>query len=59
PRLLQKKSDNSWRKSPQAYMAQFHIDRIRQRREPLKMKWVRGHKGNKGNKAADHAAKDA
>ncbi|KAJ2860523.1 hypothetical protein GGH94_005473, partial [Coemansia aciculifera] len=38
-RLLQKKSDNSWRKSPQAYMAQFHIDRIRQRREPLKMKW--------------------
>ncbi|KAJ2754048.1 hypothetical protein GGI19_002689 [Coemansia pectinata] len=29
-RLLQKKSDNSWRKSPQAYMAQFHIDRIGQ-----------------------------
>ncbi|KAJ2751068.1 hypothetical protein GGI19_004719 [Coemansia pectinata] len=58
-RLLQKKSDNSWRKSPQAYMAQFHIDRIRQRREPLRMKWVRGHKGNKGNEATDCVAKDA
>ncbi|KAJ2059610.1 hypothetical protein GGI17_004312 [Coemansia sp. S146] len=57
--LLQKKSDNNWRKSPQAYKAQFHVDLIRQRREPLKIKWVRGHKGNKGNKAADRAAKDA
>ncbi|KAJ2869287.1 hypothetical protein GGH93_006201 [Coemansia aciculifera] len=58
-RLLQKKSDNSWRKSPQAYMAQFHVDRIRQRREPLTMMWVRGHMGNKGNEAADLAAKNA
>ncbi|KAJ2056312.1 hypothetical protein GGI17_006267 [Coemansia sp. S146] len=39
-RLLQNKSDNSWRKSPQAYMAQFHVDRIRQRKEPLTVMWV-------------------
>ncbi|KAJ2014536.1 hypothetical protein GGI06_003529, partial [Coemansia sp. S85] len=58
-RQLQCKSDNSWRKSPLAYVAQFYVLQIRQRQTPLVMKWIRGHQGNKGNEAADKAAKNA
>ncbi|KAJ2067711.1 hypothetical protein GGH13_005206 [Coemansia sp. S155-1] len=56
---LQNKRDCSWRKSPMAYLAQFHVSQIRRRQMPIAMKWIRGHTGNKGNKAADCAAKGA
>ncbi|KAJ2810127.1 hypothetical protein H4S07_002851 [Coemansia furcata] len=56
--LLSTEKD-SWRKSPLAYVAQFFVPRIRQRTADLRLRWIPGHKGNEGNKAADKAAKDA
>ncbi|KAJ2116616.1 hypothetical protein IW146_001396 [Coemansia sp. RSA 922] len=61
-RKLQNAADDSWSKSPFAYVVQFFIPRIRQRMAALRLKWIPGHKGNKGNegnKAADKAAKEA
>ncbi|KAJ2046719.1 hypothetical protein GGH13_009292, partial [Coemansia sp. S155-1] len=58
-RKLQNAADDSWSKSPLAYVVQFFIPRIRQRTAALRLKWIPGHKGNEGNEAADKAAKEA
>ncbi|KAJ2257876.1 hypothetical protein GGI13_000781 [Coemansia sp. RSA 455] len=57
--MLQNKRDCSWRKSPMAYLAQFHVSQICRRQTPIAMKWIQGHMGNKGNEATDCAAKGA
>ncbi|KAJ2036496.1 hypothetical protein H4S03_003606 [Coemansia sp. S3946] len=58
-RKLQNVADDSWSKSPLAYVVQFFIPQIRQRMAALRLKWIPGHKGNEGNEAADKAAKEA
>ncbi|KAJ2794120.1 hypothetical protein H4S07_006847, partial [Coemansia furcata] len=49
----------SWRKSLPAYVAQFFVPQICQCTTDLRLRWIPGLKGNKGNEAANKAAKDA
>ncbi|KAJ2798308.1 hypothetical protein H4S07_005724, partial [Coemansia furcata] len=58
-RELLSTEEDSWHKSPLAYVAQFFVPRICQHMADLKLRWIPGHKGNKGNKAADKVVKDA
>ncbi|KAJ2908458.1 hypothetical protein GGI21_002867 [Coemansia aciculifera] len=56
---MQSRDVESRRKSSLASIAQFFVQPIRQRLEPLMLKWIRGHKENEGNEVTDTVAKVA
>ncbi|KAJ2881643.1 hypothetical protein IWW38_005769, partial [Coemansia aciculifera] len=58
-RKMQSRDVESRRKSSLASIAQFFVQPIRQRLEPLMLKWIRGHKENEGNEVTDTVAKVA
>ncbi|KAJ2808560.1 hypothetical protein H4S07_003393 [Coemansia furcata] len=58
-RKMMNAEEDSWHKSLLAYVAQFFVPCIRQHMADLRLRWIPGHKGNEGNKAADKVAKDA